>query len=397
MAEPTANDLAGRSYARVYSVSSRRKDIHQLLVAAVAAAGGRVLYASASNRAPVYLGVQDRHGDRLGLLVYPFRMTRKTTRNRPNDEVRGQVRYGSEESWKIEHPLGKDIAGVDITLVVGVDVEAGVLVGLQPSLYDPLPMGISFYAKVADMSLALETSWHVWERENKPGSKRDAPRGGPSALETIVAFTPDRLLDYARLERRATDLGLDHALRYNAAKLAAAAEGETTAEGLHALEQEFGLTSAEILHIIATRNRLQVAVRGGVAEHHLERLLEASPTVARATRLDQDAMHDFDVTMVDGTSWKVECKNASPMMYANGDIKVEVQKTRASQNDPASRYYRVDQFDVVAACLYSPTGRWQFRYHLTETLTRHRDFSDRLAPMQRITSDWKDSLADAMH
>lgn len=394
MTEPTAADLAGRSYARVYSVSGRQ-DIHQFLMEAVEAAGGRVLYASAPARTPVYLGVQDNRGDRLGLLIYPFRMTRKATVNRPADEVRGQIRYGGEDTWKVEHPLGRDIAGVDITMVVGVDIKARIFVGLQPSLYDPLPMGISFYAKAAEMNAAAEGSWHVWEKENKPGRKRDVPRG-PSGLETMIAFTPDRVLDYARFERRATDLGLDHALRFNAAQLAASAAGDTTAEGLHALESEFDLTSAEILHIIATRNRLQVAVRGGVAEHHLQRALDGNVQVAHATRLDQDALHDFDVTMVDGTTWRVECKNASPTTYANGDMKVEVQKTRASQNDPASRFYRVDQFDVVAACVYSPTGHWDFRYHMTSGLNRHKGFPDRLAPLQRITSAWADELANAI-
>ncbi|QII09236.1 hypothetical protein BH93_27050 (plasmid) [Rhodococcoides fascians A25f] len=385
--------LAGRFYPRVYRVKGRQ-DIHDFLIRSVEQSGGQVLYASDSTRAPVYLGVQDSRGDRLGLLIYPFRMTRKAINHRPTDEVRGQIRYGGEESWRDYHPLGRDITGVDITLVLGVDIEAGLAVGLQPSLYDPLPMGISFYTKTAEMDRAADHSWHVWEKENKAGRKRNSPRG-PAGLETMVAFTPDRLLDYARFERRATDLGLDHALRFSAAELAAAS-GATAAEGLHALESEFDLTSAEILHIIATRNRLQVAVRGGVAEHHLQRALEQDLQIDRVDRLDQDAQHDFDVTMTTGSSWRVECKNASPTTYANGDMKVEVQKTRASRNDPASRYYRVDQFDVVAACVYSPTGRWEFLFHATDTLPRHPNFVDRLAPMQRVNGNWSSNLSEAV-
>ncbi|OZD12989.1 hypothetical protein CH253_18140 [Rhodococcus sp. 06-156-3C] len=381
--------LAGRHYPRVYNVVGRQ-DIHEFLLQSIERAGGQVLYASDYTRAPVYLGVQDGRGDRLGLLIYPFRMTRKATSGRPADEVRGQIRYGSEDTWHDQHPMGRDIAGVDITLMLGVDIEAGLLVGLQPSLYDPLPMGISFYTKAGEMDLATEHSWHVWEKENKPGRKRSVPRG-PAGLETIVAFTPERLLDYARFERRATGLGLDHALRFNAAKLSAAV-GETAAEGMHALEFEFDLTSAEILHIIATRNRLQVAVRGGVAEHHLQRVLEQDSWIADVKRLDQDALHDFDVVLATGHLWRLECKNASPTIYANGDMKVEVQKTRASRNDPASRYYRADQFDVVAACIYSPTGKWQFLFQLTAKLPRHPDFADRLAPMQRITPEWSKNL-----
>jgi hypothetical protein len=75
-------------------------------------------------------------------------------------------------------------------------------------------------------------------------------------------------------------------------------------------------------------------------------------------------------------------------------MKVEVQKTRASQADPASRFYRVDQFDVVAACLYSPTREWTFRFQCTDALTRHSRFPDRIAPIQRIEDTWVTSLAD---
>lgn len=78
----------------------------------------------------------------------------------------------------------------------------------------------------------------------------------------------------------------------------------------------------------------------------------------------------------------VECKNCSPRRYANGDIKVEVQKTRATQGDPAGRLYRLDQFDVVAACLFAPTGSG-----------RH---PDRLAPLQRVTEDGSSTLPKAL-
>ncbi|QYB01489.1 hypothetical protein I1A62_30135 [Rhodococcus sp. USK10] len=385
-----SSDLAGRSYARVYDVI-KRGDIHHMILQAVEASGGRLLYASPPNRAPVYLGVQGDRDERIGLLIYPFRMTQRATRNRPDDEVRGQIRYGGEKSWLEDHFVGRDLAGVDVTLMLGVDVEAGLFVGLQPSLYDPLPMGISFYAKVSEMQIAAATGWHVWEKENQPGTKRSTPRG-PTGLETFVGFTPNRLLDYARFERNATDLALDHALRFSAAQIATT--NNDTTSNLHKLESEFQLSSQEILHIISTRNRLEVAVRGGVAEHHLERVLRDDPSVVDVARLDQDGEHDFDVTLKDGRMLRVECKNASPKAYANGDLKVEVQKTRASKNDPSSRYYRADQFDVVAACIYPPTREWVFRYHTTSNLERHHEYPDRLAPMQRVSESWAKQLMD---
>ena len=383
--------LAGRAFGEVYRVQGR-SDLHAFLLDAVRASGGRVLYASDPHRAPVYLGVQLDSDERIGLLVYPFRVTRNSIKNRPDDEVRGQLRYGAEESWKREHPVGRDVAGVDVTMILGVDLADGVILGLDANLWDPLPMGISFYAKDAEIQQARASGWHVWEKINRPGTKRSEPRS-PTSLETVVAFTPDRLIDYARLERRATSLRLDPPLRYSAAIALADKTAVDELPRRHVLEEQFALTSEQILDIIGGRNRLSVAVRGGVAEYHLEHLLETLPDIAAVERLDVDAMHDFNVILADGRPMRVECKNASPKTSASGSFKVEVQKTRASKGDPASRFYPVDGFDVVAACLFSPTGRWEFRYGLTSRMARHKDFPDRLAPIQTITDDWAESLS----
>ena len=383
--------VAGRAFGQIYRVQGRA-DLHKFLLNAIQAAGGRVLYASDPDRAPVYLGVQLDSDERIGMLVYPFRITRNAIKNRPDDEVRGQLRYGSEESWTHAHPIARDTAGVDVTMVIGIDVAEGVMLGLDANLWDPLPMGISFYAKDADIQEARHSGWHVWEKVNRGGTRRSAPRS-PTSLETVVAFTPDRLITYARLERRATSLRLDPPLRFSTA-LAMAASAETDVSPRHVLEEQFALTSEQILDIIGGRNRLSVAVRGGVAEYHLEKQLRGAPGVLAVARLDVDAMHDFNVSLEGGRALRVECKNASPNAYANGALKVEVQKTRASLGDPASRFYPVDGFDVVAACLYSPTGRWEFRFGRTSRMTRHKDFPDRLAPIQVITADWTDSVVD---
>lgn len=382
--------LAGRAFGEVYRVQGR-SDLHDFLVHAAEASGGRVLYVSDPGRAPVYLGVQLDSDERIGMLVYPFRITRNTIKNRPNDEVRGQLRYGSEDSWKREHPIGRDIAGVDVTMILGIDLAEGVLLGLDATLWDPLPMGTSFYAKEAEIEQAKTTAWHVWEKVNRGGNKRTEARS-PTNLETVVAFTPDRLIDYARLERRATALRLDPPLRFSAATAMTDRALSDEPQRRHVLEKQFALTSEQILDIIGGRNRLSVAVRGGVAEYHLEQQLTGAPGIASVRRLDVDAMHDFDVTLDDGTFLRVECKNASPKTSASGAFKVEVQKTRASKGDPASRFYAADGFDVVAACLFSPTGRWEFRFGRTADMTRHKDFPDRLAPIQPITDHWVDSL-----
>lgn len=384
--------LADRAFGEVYKVQGRT-DLHTFLCEAIQASGGRVLYASDPHRAPVYFGVQLDSDERIGMLIYPFRVTRNTIRNRPTNEVRGQIRYGSESSWKRDHPVGRDIAGVDVTMIVGVDLADGVLLGLDANLWDPLPMGISFYAKDTEIEQAKKSGWHVWEKVNRPGTKRSEPRS-PTSFETVVAFAPDRLIDYARLERRATSLRLDQPLRYSAAVALADRTASSQLPRRHVLEEQFALTSEQILDIIGGRNRLAVAVRGGVAEHHLENLLRHAPGITSVERLDVDAMHDFNVVLTDGRHLRVECKNASPKTSASGAFKVEVQKTRASKGDPASRFYPVGGFDVVAACLFSPTGRWEFRYELTSRMKTHKDFPDRLAPIQTITSAWTSDLRD---
>ena len=381
--------LAGRAFGEVYRVQGR-SDLHDFLVHAVEASGGHVLYASDPGRAPVYLGVQLDSDERIGMLVYPFRITRNTIRNRPADEVRGQLRYGLEDSWKREHRSAGTSPAWTSTTIIGIDLADEVMLGLDANLWDPLPMGISFYAKDAEIEQAKDPAGMSGRRSTAAARSASEARS-PTNLETVVAFTPDRLIDYARLERRATSLRLDPPLRFAAATAMAEPRpaGRTTAQA-RAGRAVRAQSSEQILDIIGGRNRLSVAVRGGVAEYHLEQQLTGAPGIASVQRLDVDAMHDFDVTLDDGTFLRVECKNASPKTSASGAFKVEVQKTRASKGDPASRFYAVDGFDVVAACLFSPTGRWEFRFGRTANMARHKDFPDRLAPIQTITEDWTD-------
>ncbi|MGE0728288.1 MAG: hypothetical protein AB7O92_18615 [Acidimicrobiia bacterium] len=386
--------IAGRSYARVYRVTGR-SDLHTFIQHAVQRAGGEVLHISNPDRAPIYVGVQGDGDERIGILCYPFRCNAAPIKGRPADEHRLQVRYGSEASWDGEHPLGRDVAGVDTTVVLGIHLETELFIGLDPLRYDPLPMGISIEFKQAELDLAVRSGWHVWERENRPGRRRGTSRVG-EGLETLIAFAPERLLEYIGFERRASGLGLDPPLRFRAAEVVATDPILPSGRGGRDLEAEFALSSAEILEIIATRARLEVAVRGGVAEHHLQRHLSGDPNVARAEQIDRDGEPDVEVTLVDGSRVLVECKNVSPTTYTDGVPKVEVQKTRSQRDDPAGRFYRPEQFDVVAACLFAVTGSWEFRFKATSDMARHQRHPDRLAVLHRVDDTWSLSVADAL-
>lgn len=386
--------IAGRSFPRVYRVS-RRSDVHEYLVDAARRSGAEPLFVSDAKRCPVYLGLQGPNDERIGVLCYPFRCNPAPIKGRPADEHRLQIRYGGESSWDEDHALGFDVASVDTTIVIGAHVEADLLIGLDPLRYDPLPMGISIEFKQAELDRAAASGWHVWERENRAGRRRGSARVR-EGLETLVAFRPERLLAYIGFERRATGLRLDPPLRFRAAEIAAIDPVLPASSGGHVLEEEFGISSRDILEIIANRSRLSVAVRGGVAEHHLLLRLQHDPYVVAATQIDVDGQPDIDVTLDDGERVLVECKNVSPNPYADGSPKVEVQKTRSQKDDPAGRFYRPDQFDVVASCLYAVTGQWEFRYKATATMARHPQFSDRLAVLHRVDSSWSSTLAEAL-
>jgi hypothetical protein len=386
--------LAGRSYAQVYRVSGK-SDVRDFLIAAVERAGGQSLYVSNPSRAPVYLGIQGPNDERIGLLCYPFRCNPAPIKGRPADEHRLQIRYGGEDTWfDRDHPLGRDVAGVDTTVVVGVHIERELLVGLDPLRYDPLPMGISIEFKEADLQATARSGWHVWERENRGGRRRESRT--PEGLETLVGFVPERLLSFVGFERRASGLGLDPPLRYRAAEMAATDPISLTGPGGHSLVEEFELSSYEILEMIARRARLSTAVRGGVAEHHLQRALDQDPSVVSATQIDRDGEPDLDVVMKDGRRISVECKNVSPKPDQQGRPRVEVQKTRSQKDNPAGRFYLPEQFDVVAACLYARTGRWEFRYKATRDLPRHSTFPDRLAVMHPVDETWATMLSGAL-
>jgi hypothetical protein len=386
---------SGRSYAHVYE-GVRRREHHEFVKRAVERSGARVLVSSPPDQAPLFLGIEDDRGERVGLCAYVFRANRRETRNRPQDEHRIQIRYGdvNAASWRLaDHPLGFDPLGVDVTLVLGAHIEQDLLIGLDPLIYQRLPLGISIFFKDADIEEAVGSGWHVWDRDNVSGARRSATRT-ELGIEAVIAFRPDRLLDFVRFERTAQSLSLDTPLRFRAAQ--DAATRSRAVASTHALERDYELPLEEILDIIRERPRLGMAVRGGVAERHLFRQLVADPGVLAVVLGSQDGPPDLVVSLASGRTVTVECKNASQMTYADGTPKVETQKTRASKGDPKSRLYDPAQFDVVAACMYGPVGRWEFRFKRSDRLDRDRAFDDRLAPVQRVDSSWAASLHEAM-
>ena len=98
--------------------------------------------------------------------------------------------------------------------------------------------------------------------------------------------------------------------------------------------------------------------------------------------------------MKSGTTYVTECKNVSPTMLKDGTIQVETQRTRNSKDDPTGRLYSFHAFDVVAACLFSVTGIWEFKFAKTAWLTPHPTYPEFLATKQAVDGRWKDHIHD---
>ncbi len=134
-----------------------------------------------------------------------------------------------------------------------------------------------------------------------------------------------------------------------------------------------GLSATEILDVIRRSDRCYQAVRGYVAERHLEKLLEQlkqSGTIEDFVFIDRDGQPDFRVTL-DGRTKTIECKNVmSKMRYANGDFKVDFQRTRnqLGSNAQSGRYYKATDFDILAASMHNEVGQWKFNFVRTSDL-----------------------------
>ena len=162
----------------------------------------------------------------------------------------------------------------------------------------------------------------------------------------------------------------------------------------HPLEAKYGLTAYELLDALDKRFRAKVTLEGAVAEVQMEKRIAAivGSVIERYETHDLDGHPDFSVWLPGRTEpLLIECKNVrnSDEAYRSGAeiiaYKVETQKTRAATGDPTSRYYDVDQFQVLGVCLGKKTADWSdFMFACTKDLERHRKYDGKLAVMQRV-------------
>jgi hypothetical protein len=340
-------------------------------------AGCTILSASDPGYAPFFISFETPGGERSGVLAYAFFANSRLTRNRPEDEHRFQVKYGSDT--KAALPVEQDPARLVTTIFVGIDPEAGVLVGADPCLHDGTRMFISIEFKRADVEQIRRSGWHVWERQSH--------RRVGQPVETLVGVRRDRVLDFIRFERAAFGLDQGHRQLLAERMLPETRLGRTAR---HDLITELGLPESALLDLINQTGRLKMAVRGWVAEVHLEDMLRRVPGVDECRRLTAEGSPDIEVRYRGRLPILVECKNVLRAPTASGLPRLDFQRTRAAMADPCSRYYRPSDFEVLAACLHARTERWDFRFAATRALPAHEKCQGRLKAALTVDASWHD-------
>ena len=374
-----------------YSVSKRHKQpLLDYILTSLKKCGCTILHHTLSDEAPFRITFEAPDGERIGIVAYAFFANSKKTRNRPVDEHRFQVKYGGNDGQL--HEIWQDPFELYTTLFVGVHLERGVFIGVDPSLHNPTRFFMSIEFKEYNVLEVLERKWASREREKRSSEGLDEP------IEVLVGGAAENFLSYVRFERAAKGLDQGHRalLADKIGELTSISRSEPTAAitdhpqptVLHTLAEEFELSHNEILDLIQSAPRLKMAVRGWVAESHLQRYLLTIPDITECLQIEEDGKPDLAIRYRGSNPLYLECKNVLRKVYSDGLPRVDFQKTRASKSDPCSRYYRPEEFDIVAACLHPCTEKWEFSFTLTRALAVHPKCEGRLSNHVRVDGRW---------
>ena len=381
-----------------FSVQRRaREPLVRWMLEALAGAGCTILHHTEPDRAPFRITFETPMGERLGIVAYAFLANSKETRNRPLDEHRFQVKYGTDD--KVLHRVWQDPFELYTTLFFGINLEHDFFVAADPVLHSPTRFFISIEFKEHHAREILKRGWTAWERSR-------VVRGIDEPVEVLVGGRKEHFLRLIRFERAAKALDPGHR-QFLAEKMAERPAlrgvdlvGKVTRQVQravpHAMAEELQLSQEQILDLIQSAPRLKMAVRGWVAEAHLETALRQVPGVEDCERLEVEGAADIRLRYLGSRPLEIECKNVLRQRMADGTLKVDFQRTRASKGDPCTRFYAPEDFDLVAACLHSCTEEWEFRYSLTRELDPHKKCPGKLSNLVRIDARWLEDAAQAL-
>lgn len=168
----------------------------------------------------------------------------------------------------------------------------------------------------------------------------------------------------------------------------------------HPVERMLNASARDILDALENGFRARADLKGKLAELFAARYLDnlqLRGVIDRYEWQDLDGAPDFVVWLRGGPAITVEAKN---IRSGKGALRAETQKTRASKSDPMSRYYRIDQFDILAVCMYNQTGEWTYVFARIDDLRRLATNERYLEVIQLIPqpliAPWTTDMADLL-
>lgn len=181
--------------------------------------------------------------------------------------------------------------------------------------------------------------------------------------------------------------------------------GDLLVEEVHPLLAKWKVTPMDIIEAVGHGFRAQVDVKGKLAEWMLFKelvVLRAEGSIQTIDWLDADDRPDF-VLKVGRRDVVVECKNVRSLAAKerkDAPIRVEMQKTRNARDGSNTRGYRTDHFDVLSACMFNRTGRWDFMHITIDGLATRPEDPSCLKVMHRVPekpkAPWRSSILEAI-
>ena len=172
----------------------------------------------------------------------------------------------------------------------------------------------------------------------------------------------------------------------------------------HPLEDDLNADAVDILSAIQKGFRAIIDVKGKLAEYFLDQelaRLRDKGAIANYHWADKDGEPDFLIEH-QGHKLKIECKNirSKALFRTPPSYKVELQKTRNSKDGTNTRGYKRNEFDILAACLFNHTKRWEYLFVCTPRLESRPTERTFLKVMQPVpftaTSPWHSTLEAAI-
>lgn len=371
---------------------TRKGAVVEAIASALLKSGAKIISEPNPALAPFEYTVLLPDGDLVELVCYAFTANKYRQRQRPTDEHRFQVKYGTD--FKRYHELYIDPLGKKVTLFFGVHLAEQLFVAVDPTAHNPTWFSKSIEFKDEHVREIKKRGWFGWERVRVKTGRRKIDLGDESfTTEAMLGFRPQHFARYIKAERTTSSLPPSERLAF--VEAFEPGKQPSNLDVAHVLEIAFGLSAREILDLIASQRRVLMNVRGSIAELHLHKHLRSIKKLSKVLHPDRDAPPDFEV-LFQRRTYGIECKNL--LRDSKRRPKVDFQRTRAPKGNPCGRYYSPESFQVLAACMEAATGRWEFNFCPTHVLRPHEKCGGRISPNIYLdeAAEWTPDVLEAL-